>query len=106
VQVVNVKFKIMEKFLNYAIEKKELITHQEILSLGWILKDGDFTNKKMVYEKGNYWICFFEQDGNMIFSVLAVDPIKIPWLPHTPENFRIMMKHPTLDAFKTIMAFI
>lgn len=97
----------MEKFIDYTIQRKKLITHEDLIELGWTPKgDITLTYEKRVYEKDNYWVCFFEQEGHQLFSVVAIDPLKIQWLPHTPENFRIILKHPTLEAFKIIMAFI
>lgn len=93
------KFEIKE-------QKKALITHEDLLSLGWVGKELINGLYNQVYEKGNYWIVFQNQDGNEIMSVFAIDPIKIEWMPATPEQFRIFVKRPTLEAFNAIMASI
>lgn len=93
------KFEIKE-------QKKALVTHEDLLSLGWSAKELNNGLYNQVYEKGNFWIAFQNQDGNEIMSVIAIDPIKIEWMPATPEQFRIFVKRPTLEAFNAIMASI
>lgn len=95
------KFEIKEK-------KKPLITHEEILSLGWAEKhlENGMGIYNRVYEKGNFWIAFQDQGNGEIMSVIAIDPIKLEWMPATPEQFRIFTKRPTYEAFNAIMASI
>lgn len=93
------KFEIKE-------QKKALISHEDLLSLGWIGKEINNGLYNQVYEKGNFWIAFQDQGNGEIMSVIAIDPIKIEWMPATPEQFRIVVKRPTLEAFNAIMASI
>jgi hypothetical protein len=87
-------------------KEKALISHEDLISLGWVSKEMKNGMYHQVYEKGNYWIAFQNQSGNEIMSVIATDPIKIEWMPATPEQFRIFVKRPTLEAFNAIMASI
>ena len=99
----------MEKIFNYEIEKKPLITHEEMIELGW--KPKEF-NKQMVtiydmaYEKDNYWVAFGDRNGYQTMSIIAIDPTKIEWILISPEQFRITMKHPTREVFVGVTAFI
>lgn len=93
------KFEIRE-------QKKALVSHEDLLSLGWTGKELNNGLYNQVYEKGNYLIAFQNQDSHEIMSVIAIDPIKIEWMPATPEQFRIIVKRPTLEAFNVIMASI
>jgi len=91
------------------MEKKSPITHEDMLELGWIEKSHrnlDLAKSTMSYEKGNYWVNFQKQEDYEIMIVLARDPVAIDWMPLSPEQFRIITRRPTLEAFKTIMAFI
>lgn len=92
----------MEKIFNYSIEKKKPITEEEVIALGWKRREG----ANGCYEKDNYWLIFHEKDGYKRMSIIAIDPTQIEWMPYDPENFRVVLKHPTLEAFKVITAFI
>jgi hypothetical protein len=99
----------MEKILNYSIEKKPLITEEDLLSLGWSpvsLSDPGIASISKAFSKGNYWVTLQNQEGHEIMIVFAKDPTKVEWLPNNPEQFRILIKRPTLEAFKMITSFI
>ena len=98
----------MEKFIPYTINKKQLISDQDFLELGWIKKDskGSFAKFGVYYEKGNFFVFFSDQGDNSIMTIICRDPSILEWMPYTPENFKITVKHPTLEAFEHIVAFI
>lgn len=98
----------MKKIFDYKVKSKPVITHEDMKELGWIYKQASNVGNIIseVYEKDNYWVCFQEIGSYQTMTIIPKDPTKIEWLPLNPETFKIVIKRPTLEAFKAITAFI
>lgn len=88
--------------MKFNMKKKEPLTREALIELGWKEINSEKDKTRRYYEKDNYFVIFREPAwGPNTIQIVAKDPSKINWIPD-PENFRIYIKCPSIEAFQII----